>query len=353
MLPSSRLLKRGRVRLAALVAIAACLLLCALTLRQTRRTELRLRHYAVPSSRDLFAVLISISLEKHVVDVRTLIRYWESERWPNGTLPCGSVRGPLDNATAHVRPRPDLIIYSAQPLSRQSRRGIQHELHRAPRSRQCFRRLRFVSAGLTDARNVYQMNHGDVVSAYNGPLVMFAALPGHPELRTRYRYAFLLEPDAVPVRGNFLAAVQELARDALAQQKMSVQSGCSANLSAPYSQWRNGQPALYRLGDEAAEYFQKCFASYGCGPWAGRCGYAWDAYLFVCTGGDKHRTAEAGVSCAFHHAGSVWQHGRRSKLWEGVQEMPFFGDVYLVHSAYVLRETADILEELGNLDAKT
>eukprot|EP00166_Cyanidium_caldarium_P000814 ctg_132.g72 len=147
---------------------------------------------------------------KHVADVRTLIRYWESERWPNGTLPCGSTKGPADNATAHAHSRPDLIIYTAQPLSRSSVRQIRRELRHAPRSRQCFHRLRFVSADLTDAQNVYNRTEsGDIISAYNGPLIMFTELAGHPALRTRYRYALYMEPDAVPIRGNFLGAVAD------------------------------------------------------------------------------------------------------------------------------------------------
>ena len=179
-----------------------------------------------------------------------MIRYWERERWPNGTLPCGSTKGPADNATAHVRPRPDLVIYSAQPLNHTLAQSIRDELQRAPRSRQCFNQLRFVSAGLTDEQNVYNMTADvDIVSAYNGPLIMFSALSGHPALRTRYRYALYLEPDALPVRGNFLAAAEESAWWALAERKMTVQSGCSANASAPRSFWRNGSPALYRLGD--------------------------------------------------------------------------------------------------------
>eukprot|EP00166_Cyanidium_caldarium_P000327 ctg_1126.g434 len=175
---------------------------------------------------------------------------------------------------------------------------------------------------------------------------MFSALSGHPALRTRYHYALYLEPDALPVRGNFLAAVEELAWWALAERKMTVQSGCSANASAPRSFWRNGSPALYRLGDEASRFFRGCFDSYACNPWQDPCSYAWDMYLWVCFGGQYHPTREIGITCAFHHAGSAWVSNRGSVAWESLRELPFIDEVYLLHSVYVIDRVAVIVDDL-------
>ena len=316
--------KRLRVRPVALGALACCLALSLLTLYQTRLSVVSLLRKALLPQPDLFAVVVSISVEKQVAEVRTLIRYWESERWPNGTLPCSSRQGPLDNATTHAHPRPDLIIYTAQPLNRSSVRQIRRELRHAPRSRQCFHQLRFVSADLTDAQNVYNRTEsGDIVSAYNGPLIMFTELAGHPALRTRYRYALYMEPDAVPIRGNFLAAVADAARWALANHKLTVQSGCTADVDARDSGWRNGSPALYRMGDEAADFFRHAITDFGCNSRGGSCGFAWDIYLATATGFGSDHAAEVSVSCLFHHAGSLMGGPKGQVPWNSLQALPF------------------------------
>ncbi|KAK4536175.1 hypothetical protein CDCA_CDCA07G2200 [Cyanidium caldarium] len=126
---------RLRTRPVALAALACCVVLALLALLHARQSPLRLSTDFTRGPRDVFAVVVTVSTKKHVLDVRTMIRYWERERWPNGTLPCGSTKGPADNATAHVRPRPDLVIYSAQPLSHTLTQSMRDELHRAPRSR--------------------------------------------------------------------------------------------------------------------------------------------------------------------------------------------------------------------------
>ncbi|KAK4536177.1 hypothetical protein CDCA_CDCA07G2202 [Cyanidium caldarium] len=175
---------------------------------------------------------------------------------------------------------------------------------------------------------------------------MFTELAGHPALRTRYRYALYMEPDAVPIRGNFLGAVADTAWWALSNHKLAVQSGCTADKSARDSGWRNGSPALYRMGDEAADFFRHAIADFGCNPRGSSCGFAWDVYLATATGFGSDHAAEVSVSCLFHHAGSLMGGPKGQVPWSSLQALPFAEEIYLVHSAYVVNETSVILEEL-------
>jgi hypothetical protein len=220
------------------------------------------------------------------------------------------------------------------------RERVTEEFSRTPFCRNCFRSIRFLDCGLNPEHDVYSMSKsGTVSSRYNGPLLTFLCMIGHPDLWTKYHAAFLMELDAVPLQNSWLAEVELVARTLAREQRLGIQSGCPLTEDKSRLSWRNGSPAVYRLGHEALRFYMRCFHKFFCTPtieWA--CGFPWDSYLLSCRQQSEEAQSLFGTSCRFVHVGSSWHMKRASlSLWQAVSAEALRRAVF-IHSAKVIRE---------------
>ena len=330
-----------------LAGLAGLLILLGMFLRghPSRRG---LRSLFRNDERDLFGVVVPIAVQKEEVSLRALLRYWDSSQWPNGTWPCPRAAPPGSPRAESPRHAPDLVVFSAQPLEEEAKRRLRSEFQSGRATRQCFRELRFASCGLGDRVNVYKMSwDGFVVSEYNGPLLMFLCATYHRELYDRYQYALWMEPDVVPVRGNWLHAVEQEALRAASEGRLAVQGGCTPDKRKRYDGWRNGSPALYQLGKYASMRFRDCFEQLHCKPMErNTCNYAWDAYLYGCGLLTEQWGEDLDNTCRFLHVGSAWQGLTDRFKWDDLRNRTGIDKVVLFHSAHVLHEAHTVLEKL-------
>ncbi|KAF6002977.1 hypothetical protein F1559_001879 [Cyanidiococcus yangmingshanensis] len=154
----------------------------------------------LPASR-LFAVVVPISHAAELLTLRANFRYWRPGRETGGAAPCLFSAGQNSFTPSRMEHRPDLVVLSSRPLNASIRDRITEEYSRAPFCRNCFRSLRFLDCSLKPEHDMYTMSlAGTISSPYNGPLLTFLCMIGHPELWNSYHAAFLMELDAVPCK---------------------------------------------------------------------------------------------------------------------------------------------------------
>jgi hypothetical protein len=319
--------------------------------RKEIETEL---HKQLPVNR-LYAVVVPIGNAAELVRLRASFRYWRPGREAGGAAPCIFTMGRNRFWTSEIENKPDLVVLSGRALNETARERVTEDFFRTPFCRNCFRSIRLLDCGLKPDQDVYNVSSENMVaSRYNGALLNFLCMIGHPQLWTNYHAAFLMETDVAPLRNSWLTDVELEARSMVREQRLAIQSGCAHTENQTTPGWRNGSPALYRLGREALDYYARCFRSYSCIPTVeSTCGFFWDAYLATCREGSAEVIRNFSVSCRFVHIGSLSHMQRSSQSLSTALSADARQRAVFIHSSKVLREvdgTMNTLEKQVHLE---
>jgi hypothetical protein len=301
----------------------------------------------LPVSR-LFAVVVPLGSSADLVTLRANFRYWRPNTGASGAAPCLFSKDSERSGKANLEDRPDLVVLTSRALNVTDRTRIVNEFERNAYCRNCFRSIRFLDCGLKPEHDVYNMTKsGTISSRFNGPLLTFVCSIGHNQIWNNYHAIFLMELDAVPIQNNWLSEVEIEARNLAREQLLAVQSGCSLTEDKSRGSWRNGSPALYRVGFDAQRFFLQCFKHFWCIPTLEEsCGFPWDSYIHSCRLQTPESMSLFGVSCRFIHVGSLWHMRRASKsIWTTASSEALRSAVF-IHSGRVIREIDETVTAL-------
>lgn len=324
-----------------------CFMLAALFVYTTSGSFQASASFWLPTNY-LYAVVIPIVGSGELNRFRAQLRYWTKDRYPGGAAPCDFDEREGSLSFARGLQAPDLVLLTASHIDERSKELAQREFRANPQAHRCFRRLRILTCGMEKDFNEYAMNQaGFVMSRYNGPLLFFMCMISHRELAPYYRYAFLMELDAAPLRNNWLPVVESDARRLAATNKIIMYGGCANQTNTNYSGWLNGSPALYRLGNDAVRQHWKCISTFRCRPLVPyACRHTWDSYLVACARAAREDQRAYLLSCHYIHIGSVWHAGRGTRNIAGFMMNQEFRNATIMHSMNVVKELSAAMARL-------